>query len=106
MEVGTPNSPLKKSITFSDSIELTSKQNSFSLRIAAMSYQAPEMNKLMYKLEGFDQEWLPVTESSLITYSNIGHGEYIFKVRGSNSDGIWNNKETQLYKKILPPFYL
>lgn len=106
VEVGKPDSPLKKSITFSDSIELTSKQNSFSLRIAAMSYQAPEMNKLMYKLEGFDKEWLPVTESSLITYSNIGHGDYVFKVRGSNSDGIWNNKETQLYIKILPPFYL
>lgn len=106
VEVGKPNSPLKKSITFSESIELTSEQNSFSLRIAAMSYQAPEMNKLMYKLEGFDKDWLPVTESSLITYSNIGYGNYVFKVRGSNSDGVWNDKETHLHIKILPPFYL
>ena len=46
--------PLEKNITFSDKIVLRADQNSFSFRISALGYQAPGMNKLMYKLEGFD----------------------------------------------------
>ena len=104
--VGGDNSPLKKNITFSDEIYLNSDQNTFSLRMAALDYQAPEMNKLMYMLEGFDANWLTVGEVPLATYANLRHGEYRFKVRGSNSDGVWNEKELVLKIHILPPFYL
>ena len=55
--VGDEGSPLKQSITLSESIELKSNQNSFSFRVAALSYQSPDMNTLMYKLEGYDTEW-------------------------------------------------
>ncbi|MCA5615326.1 hybrid sensor histidine kinase/response regulator transcription factor [Bacteroides fragilis] len=104
--VGETDSPLKSSITFSDKVVLTADQNSFSFRIAALSYQAPRMNKLMYKLEGFDKGWLTIGESPLVTYSNLGYGDYVFKVKASNSDGVWNEQETSLHLSILPPFYL
>lgn len=104
--VGETDSPLKSSITFSDKVVLTADQNSFSFRIAALSYQAPRMNKLMYKLEGFDEGWLTIGESLLVTYSNLGYGDYVFKVKASNSDGVWNEQETSLHLSILPPFYL
>ena len=104
--VGETDSPLKSSITFSDKVVLTADQNSFSFRIAALSYQAPRMNKLMYKLEGFDEGWLTIGESPLVTYSNLGYGDYVFKVKASNSDGVWNEQETSLHLSILPPFYL
>lgn len=104
--VGETDSPLKSSITFSDKVVLTADQNSFSFRIAALSYQAPRMNKLMYKLEGFDEGWLTIGESPLVTYSNLGYGDYVFKVKASNSDGMWNEQETSLHLSILPPFYL
>ena len=104
--VGETYSPLKSSITFSDKVVLTADQNSFSFRIAALSYQAPRMNKLMYKLEGFDEGWLTIGESPLVTYSNLGYGDYVFKVKASNSDGVWNEQETSLHLSILPPFYL
>lgn len=104
--VGETDSPLKSSITFSDKVVLTADQNSFSFRIAALSYQAPGMNKLMYKLEGFDEGWLTIGESPLVTYSNLGYGDYVFKVKASNSDGVWNEQETSLHLSILPPFYL
>ena len=104
--VGETDSPLKSSITFSDKVVLTADQNSFSFRIAALSYQAPRMNKLMYKLEGFDEGWLTIGESPLVTYSNLGYGYYVFKVKASNSDGVWNEQETSLHLSILPPFYL
>ena len=60
----------------------------------------------MYKLEGFDEGWLTIGESPLVTYSNLGYGDYVFKVKASNSDGVWNEQETSLHLSILPPFYL
>ena len=106
MRAGAENSPLQENITFSDKLLLCAEQNSFSFRLAALGYQAPKMNKLMYKLDGFDSEWLTVGESPLVTYSNLHYGDYTFRVKAGNSDGIWNEEETTLHIRILPPFYL
>lgn len=103
---GKKNTPLEKNITFSDKITLQSDQNSFSFRIAALGYQAPKMNKLMYRLDGFDKDWVIMGESPLVTYSNLDYGDYVFHVKASNSDGIWNPEERLLHIHILPPFYL
>lgn len=103
--VGDEGSPLKQSITLSESIELKSNQNSFSFRVAALSYQSPDMNTLMYKLEGYDTEWY-VAGKSPVTYSNLPYGTYTLKVKGANSDGVWNPEERTLEIRILPPFYL
>lgn len=103
---GQPGSPLHKSIIFSDSITLKHDQDHFSLRIAALSYQAPEINFLQYKLEGLEDKWQRVTESSLVSYSNLASGKYVFRVRGSNNDGLWNPQERRLHITILAPFYL
>lgn len=106
MHVGDEASPLIKNIIFSDKLLLRADENSFAFRLAALGYQAPKMNKLMYKLDGFDEEWLLVGESPLVTYSNLHYGDYVFRVKASNSDGIWNEHETQLQIHIMPPFYL
>jgi Signal transduction histidine kinase len=104
--VGESDSPLKKSITFSDKIELLPSQNSFSLRVAALGYHGVKINELEYKLEGVDNEWMKMTESSLVTYSNINHGHYIFKVRNNSKSTTGNVNEVQLSIRVLPPFYL
>lgn len=103
---GEPNSPLKKSITYSDELVLQSNQNSFSFRVAALDFQAPKMNRVMYMLDGFDSDWLPLGESPIVTYSNLRYGDYVFRVKVSNSDGVWNDDEVSLEVHILPPFYL
>ena len=86
----TPGSPLRQNITYADNIELDADQNSFAFQVAALSYQAPEMNRLMYKLEGFDQEWYMLGRNSMITYSNLPYGSYTLRIKGSNGDGKWN----------------
>ena len=83
-------SPLRQNITYADNIELDADQNSFAFQVAALSYQAPEMNRLMYKLEGFDQEWYMLGRNSMITYSNLPYGSYTLRIKGSNGDGKWN----------------
>lgn len=106
MSVNSPDSPLRTSILYSDKLELAANQNSFSFQVAALSYQSPTMNKLEYKLEGFDREWYKVSKTSLINYSNLPYGSYTLRIRGSNSDGKWNPHERVLEICILPPFYL
>ena len=103
--VGEKGSPLQQSITLSDYLELRSDQNSFSFSVAALSYQSPGMNILLYKLEGYDSEWYAANKSP-ITYSNLPYGTYTLKVKGANSAGIWNPDVRTLKIRILPPFYL
>ncbi len=106
VRVGDKESPLKKSIGYSDEIMLQSNQNSFSFRMAALDFQAPRMSKIIYKLEGFDEDWLTLGESPIVIYSNLPYGNYTFVVKVANSDGVWNEKGISLRVKILPPFYL
>ena len=103
--VGDEGSPLKQSITFSDEIVLKPDQNSFSFRVAALAYHAPEMNTLMYKLEGYDSEWR-VAGNAPITYSHLPFDTYRLMVKGANSDGLWNPEIRSLEIRVLPPFYL
>lgn len=102
--VGSQGSPLKQSITYADVLELDAEQNSFSFHVAALSYLAPEMNQLLYKLEGFDAEWYPVGRTGVINYSNLPYGDYLFRLKGSNSDGKWNEAGRVLKIRINPPF--
>lgn len=106
LPVDHSGSPLKSSITCSEEMELEADQNSFSFHVAALSYQAPEMNQLIYKLEGFDSEWNTVGRTPVINYSNLPYGTYTFRLKGSNSDGKWNDTERTLKIHIHPPFYL
>lgn len=105
-QAGVPGSPLRKDINETERIELKADQNSFALQVAALSYQAPELNRLEYRLEGDDGEWHAVGPGARINYSNLPYGSYTLHIRGSNSDGRWNPQERVLHIRILPPFYL
>ena len=91
--------------SLTDYLELKSNQNTFSFRVAALSYQSPDMNKLLYKLDGYDTEWYAAGKIP-ITYSNLPYRTYTLMVKGANSDGVWNPEMRMLKIRILPPFYL
>lgn len=96
---------LKKAINSSEEFKLSYKQSVFSIEYAALSYSDPSKNRYMYKLEGFDQDWNPISNQRKATYTNLPAGKYIFRVRGSNNDGLWNEDEATLTIRILPPFW-
>lgn len=100
------DSPLKESIVYTDKIALRPDQNTFALRFASLSYQGSRMNKLMYKLDGYDKNWTIVQGNPVVNYSNLPYGDYVFRVKGANNDGLWNPQERRLCIRILPPFYL
>lgn len=85
--------------------KLKHTQSSFSIRFSSLSYVAPEMNKYAYKMEGLDPEWNYLSSPQQITYSNLKHGKYIFRVKASNNDGLWNEKGDLLEIIISPPFW-
>jgi ligand-binding sensor domain-containing protein len=99
------NSPLAESITLTKSIQLKYNQNAFDIEFAMFDYQSPDFNQYAYYLEGYEKEWNSVTRHNIASYRNILPGNYRFKVKGSNSFGVWTDKETVLKIQILPPFW-
>jgi diguanylate cyclase (GGDEF)-like protein len=79
------------------------RENVLSFSLAAFDYAAPFRNQFSYRLDGFDKDWHLLRGQHQFTYTNLDPGDYQLRVRGSNSDGIWSDKETTLNIKILPP---
>ncbi|SFO65802.1 Signal transduction histidine kinase [Chitinophaga sp. YR627] len=97
---------LQQAITRTQEITLKYRENVFSISFAALNYFHPEKNQYAYMLEGFNNEWL-TTDGSVrkATYTNLDPGEYTFRVRASNNDGIWTPAPLELHITILPPFW-
>jgi ligand-binding sensor domain-containing protein/serine phosphatase RsbU (regulator of sigma subunit) len=86
-------------------LELSWRQNFFSFDFVALDYQMPGKNKYSYKLEGVDEEWSPAGTQRYASYTELHGGDYVFRVRAANSDGIWNDAGVTLYIRINPPFW-
>lgn len=86
-------------------ITLTHDQNYLQFSFAALDFNAPERNSYSYKLENFDQQWINVHNKREVTYTNLDAGEYIFRLKAANSDGVWNEMGTSLKLIIMPPLW-
>ncbi|GAB2806835.1 two-component regulator propeller domain-containing protein [Ferruginibacter profundus] len=99
----TDDAVLSKPFFQTDDIVLSYKQNIFSIEFAALDYHAPDKNEYMYKLEGFNKEWVYAGKNRLASFTNLPAGTYTLKVKATNSDKIWNPVPHELKIKILPP---
>ena len=104
-DIGTKDSPLSQSVTYTREINLKYNQNSFAFRFAALCYAAPEENYLSYTLKGFDKEWYSTTKSSTASYTNLKPGDYTFCVKTANTRGEWSNDIKSIHIHIAPPFW-
>ncbi|MCB0742331.1 MAG: SpoIIE family protein phosphatase, partial [Ignavibacteriae bacterium] len=104
LKVGA-DSPLKKQISSTDEIVLSYWQNDISFNYVGLHYANPSKNHYAFKLENYEDEWRYVNESRTATYTNLDPGEYIFKVKGSNNDGLWNEEGKSLKLIISPPWW-
>jgi signal transduction histidine kinase/DNA-binding response OmpR family regulator/streptogramin lyase len=98
------STPLDLTIPFTEQVTLTYDQNIFSFEFAVLNFTTAEKCQYRYKLEGFNDEWT-FTDAHYrqATFTNLNAGSYIFKVMGSNEDGIWNDQEASIRIRILPP---
>ncbi len=97
---------LNKSIIECEEIELNFDDNVFSFEFAALDLHSPDKNQYAYILEGFNKKWIFTDANKRsATYTNLDPGEYTFRVKGSNNDGVWNEAGTSLKIIILPPWW-
>lgn len=96
---------LKTAIEYTPSITLNHKQDVFTLEFSSLDFRAPDQNKYRYQLAGIDKTWTESGARRSVTYSHLPAGTYTFKVQGSNSLGIWNDKIAELTIQILPPWW-
>jgi PAS domain S-box-containing protein len=96
---------LKKSITETQDIVLSHKDRVLSFEFTALHFASPEKNEYAYKMEGFEKDWNYVGNRRFVTYTNLPPGHYVFRVKGSNNDGIWNEEGASLKISITPPLW-
>jgi two-component system, sensor histidine kinase ChiS len=98
-------SPLGKAITHTSILNLSHAHTVFTLEFSALNYQMPEENRYLYRLMGFDQDWINAGNRRSVTYTNLDPGEYRFEVKASNNDGVWNPEAVSLTIHIAPAWW-
>lgn len=86
-------------------ITLEHNQNVISFEFSSMDFTLPEKNLYSYKLEGFDGKWTKPGPNHFVTYTNLDPGVYTFRVKASNSDGVWNENGLAIKLTIVPPIW-
>lgn len=96
---------LDTSISFKRHITVSYKENSFAFEFTALNFDDPTRNKYSWKMEGLQSNWMPPSNRNVAEYPELSPGEYVFRVKASNSDGVWNNDGASVYITVLPPWY-
>ncbi len=96
---------LHQPICETDSLTLSYKDYVISFSFSALHFASPEKNRFAYTLDGFDSGWNEVGSHHFATYTNLPPGNYVFRVRGSNNDGVWNEGGAAVAITVTPPFW-
>lgn len=86
-------------------LQLSHKVKSFSFRFIPVDFISGSKCEIAYKLDGFQQDWIHLGTSNTIVFSNLPKGKYLLKVRCSNADKLWSDKEYRLAFTIRPPWW-
>lgn len=79
--------------------------SSFTIEFAALEYTNPRKNNYSYQMQGISDDWVDIGNRKFVPFSGLQPGEYVFHVKGSNNDGVWNNNAIILKIIILPPWW-
>lgn len=102
--IGGKDSPLNKNIDNTDKLVLSHNQHSFSIEFAALDFTSNNIF-YAYKLDGFDKDWIYTHQKRVANYTNIPKGNYVFKVKSTNGEGVWAPNERCLPITVLPSFW-
>lgn len=96
---------LSSSLSHIKEIMLGYNQNFFSFEFAALDFAVPAKNQYAYRLEGVDTAWVYPEKERFAPYTKVDPGEYTFRVKGSNNDGLWNEVGLSIPITITPPYW-
>ncbi|MFN2439309.1 MAG: ATP-binding protein, partial [Chitinophagaceae bacterium] len=91
------NSPLPLPLARANEIRLKHNQNNFSFDFVGMHYSSPDDNRLFYMLENLDNTWRKAGSQKIAYYYNVPPGQYVFRVKAANSDGVWAEKSIAIF---------
>mgnify|MGYP003324510366 CR=1 FL=1 len=86
-------------------VEVPWNNNKVVFDFVALSYRNPSKNQYSYYMDGYEDDWIDSGNRRFATYTNLPAGNYTFKVKGSNNDGIWNenNPPTKFAAPLTKP---
>lgn len=98
--------PRQGLIATGDSLRLGHDENFFSFDFAALDFENPLKNRYEYRLAGYDEDWRTTDGARpAASYTGVPPGRYVFEVRGSNHDGVFNPEPARVYLRIVPAFW-
>lgn len=86
-----------------DSIEIEHQDYLIAFEFAALDFAAPNSIQYQFQLVGFDKGWIDASNIGKATYTNLPSGQYVFRARGTNRDGIWSDNQVELTVIVIPP---
>lgn len=102
LDLGFLSSSLEK-VEFDTFLSINPGEDIFTIEFAALNFNQPQRNRYAYMLEGFNKDWI-YTDRPIATFTNMDGGNYTFRVKACNNDGIWNESGTAIEVRIKPPF--
>lgn len=100
------DSILPAHVQFLDKITLSHTDNIFTVEFSALNFRQPENNRFAYRLEGLHDDWIETDgKNRRATFTNLNPGEYVFRVKAANNDGVWNAEGAKIKIVILPPWW-
>ena len=97
--------PLESNVAPSGEMRMNYRESVFSFEFSALEFTNPRRNQYAYMMQGFDRDWISCGVHREARYTNLDPGEYTFRVKGSNSDGVWNEQGASVKIIILPPYW-
>jgi signal transduction histidine kinase len=86
-------------------IRLSHRENFFSIEFSALDYTDPKSNRYAYRLEGFDKDWIVAGSRRYASYTSLPGGNYVFRVKASNNNDVWNQDGIKLNVYVSPSFW-
>ena len=87
-------------------VELPYNQNTFNISFNVLDYTQSSQVEFSYMLEGLENAWYSTQGDNQVTFRNIPHGNYVFKVKTRFRNQEWNENAAQLTVVIAPPLWL
>ncbi len=105
LSISGRDSPLDRSINFTNEVTLNYNQSTFNIDFAALGFTAPEMTSYSFKMKGLDENWTYIKTNRKVYFTDLFPGTYVFMLKAANSSGVWNDRITELKIVIKPPLW-
>ena len=103
--VSEVNGIMQEKNLYSDRILLSYQDYSFTIKFSALDFTNPDKNRYSYQMKGISDNWIEIGNRRFVHFIKLPPGEYIFNVKGTNNDGVWNNEGASINITIFPPWW-